>query len=84
MSQKCNRQGSDGVMHEKITDIQNSFWKAYKGFLKHKNMDQYMDELCKIKEKYRHDPVMLRFYKNLACSWSPVMVAIQEEWYGGN
>lgn len=42
-------------MHEKIADIQNSFWKAYKNFRKTKDVNQWCNEAGMIWNRYRHD-----------------------------
>ena len=67
-------------MHEKIADIQNSIWKAYKDYTRHRDMKQYQADMRKVGVKYQNDPVMLRFYNNLAITWTPVIVVIQQEW----
>ncbi len=45
-------------MHEKIVDIQNAFWKAYKDFLKDMDVKQYEQSVNALFEKYRNDRPM--------------------------
>ena len=40
-------------MHEKIADIQNSFWRAYKNFVQTEDLNQWADEVGEILERYR-------------------------------
>ena len=44
-----------GLMHEKLADIQNSFWNAYKNFLQTKDANHWCDEAGRILNRYRHD-----------------------------
>ena len=67
------------IMHEKIVDIQNSFWKAYKDFIKTNDMCQYNDDLKIITSKYKGDKVMFNFCFNLLCSWAPIINQIKEQ-----
>lgn len=63
-----------GFMHEKIADIQNSFWKAYKNFKETMDVNQWADEVGIIMEKYRHDKQPLcTFCENQLYGWSAVL-----------
>lgn len=66
-------------MHEKITDIQNLFWKAYKNYKGAGSMSKYNADVDGIIEKYRDDHAMLNFCKNLAISWTPVINEMKED-----
>ncbi|MEY8495783.1 hypothetical protein AALC16_22645 [Lachnospiraceae bacterium 29-91] len=66
-------------MHEKIADIQNSFWKAYKDFMKTKDMRQYNTDTDAIFERYKSDGIMLNFCKGLIVAWCPVINQIKED-----
>lgn len=66
-------------MHEKITDIQNSFWKAYKNYKGTGSMSQYNADVDEIIKRYRDDNAMLNFCKNLAISWAPVINKMKED-----
>ena len=50
-------------MHEKITDIQNLFWKAYKNYKGTGSMSQYNADVDEIIEKYRDDHAMIKCKK---------------------
>lgn len=65
-------------MHEKIVDIQNSFWKAYTDFRKSKDMKQYNIDTQKICERYKFDPPMLLFCQNVIFAWAPVINNMKE------
>lgn len=65
-------------MHEKIKDIQNGFWEAYKKFTKSLDIDQYTKDLEKIEKKYAYDPIMRKFCEDLSWSWSKVINGIKE------
>lgn len=69
-------------MHEKIADIQNSFWKAYKNFIKTKDMRQYNADTDAIFERYKNDGIMLNFCKGLIVAWCPVINQIKENNFG--
>lgn len=60
-------------MHEKITDIQNSFWKAYKDFRENQDYEQYNTSVKAIAKKYQSDKKMLDFIKSLLIAWTPVI-----------
>lgn len=60
-------------MHEKITDIQNSFWKAYKDFRQNQDYKQYNASVKAIAKKYQSDKVLLDFIKYLSISWTIVI-----------
>lgn len=65
-------------MHEKICDIQNSFWKAYTVFRKTRDMKQYNMDIDKIIEKYRYgDRQYLTFCQNLVVAWTPIINGIK-------
>lgn len=66
-------------MHEKITDIQNLFWKAYKNYKDTGSMSQYNADVDEIIKRYRDDHAMLNFCKNLAISWAPVINEMKED-----
>lgn len=65
-------------MHEKIKDIQNSFWKAYTDFNQTKDMKQYNDAIAALTQRYRHERTMLNFCKSLSLAWAPVINGMKE------
>lgn len=60
-------------MHNKITDIQKSFEKAYMEFDKTKDMQKYNNNIDALFEKYGNDGPMLIFCKSLLVAWAPVI-----------
>lgn len=66
-------------MHEKISDIQNSFWKAYKDFVRTKDMRQYNMDVDAILDKYKHDKKELfNFCVSIKLSWTPIINGLKE------
>lgn len=65
-------------MHEKITDIYNSVWKAYKAFLKNGDVKAYTEQAGGIVRHYGNDPLMRQFAENLTISMVPVINALAE------
>lgn len=74
---KNEENGSEKNIHEKIVDIQNLFWGAYKNFSKTMNVNQWSNEMGKIFEKYRHDDNHLYiFCEDLLNGWTPMLSAL--------
>ncbi len=65
-------------MHEKIVDIQNAFWKAYKDFLKDMDVKQYEQSVNALFEKYRNDKPMAQFCEDLIKAWVPIVFKWEE------
>ena len=70
-------------MHEKITDIQNSFWNAHKRFMRTKDMRQYNKDLGEIMKRYAGDPPLREFCEDLIWSWGKLINGIKEGEYSG-
>ena len=66
-------------MHEKIKDIQNSVWKAYKDFRASGNMSQYNADMKAIIQRYADDKPMMNFAQNIIISWAPIINYLAEE-----
>lgn len=65
-------------MHEKLADIQNSFWKAYKNFTQTMDVNQWADEVGEILERYRQDiQPLYTFCENQLYGWSAVLSAMR-------
>lgn len=65
-------------MHEKIVDVQNSFWKAYKDFYETRDMRKYNQDVDRIVSRYVSNPSMLQFCQNLVFAWAPVVNEFKE------
>lgn len=59
-------------MHEKIADIQNSFWKAYKDFLQSGNTEKYESDICSVIRKYKSDSLYY-FCEALKDAWKKII-----------
>lgn len=66
-------------IHEKISDIQNSVWKAYKDFRSSGDMRQYNKDVQAIVRKYADDKPILNFAQNIIISWAPIINSLGEE-----
>ena len=66
-------------IHEKITDIQNAVWKAYKDFRESGDMLQYNKDVQAIVRKYTDDKHILNFAQNIIISWAPIINSMAEE-----
>lgn len=66
-------------IHEKISDIQNSVWKAYKDFRASGDMRQYNNDIHNIVIKYEDDKLILNFARNIIISWAPIINSLAEE-----
>lgn len=60
-------------MHEKIRDIQNAFWKAYKDYANTFDKCKYENDVIKIENKYRENTLLFSFCQNMAVSWVPII-----------
>ena len=65
-------------MHEKLMDIQNSFWKEYKCFGQTKDMRQYNKDMGEIISRYKGDVAMSEFIKRLGFAWIPIINGMME------
>lgn len=66
-------------MNEKITDVQNLFWKAYKDFYNGRDIEKYNIDLGKILEKYRLvDPCIYNFCLSLKIAWAPIINGLKK------
>lgn len=60
-------------MHEKLCDVNNSFWKAYKEFLNDYDIPKWQDSVADIMERYNGDSFFYSFCLNLAFTWTPII-----------
>ena len=65
-------------MHEKIKDIYNSVWRAYKDFLSNGDVKVCTDQLHGVIERYAGDSFMRQFAENMAVTMAPVINALAE------
>lgn len=63
-------------LHEKITDVYNTMWVAYKKYLKDRSVRHINSAADALEEKYRNDKVVLQFIWYQKTSWSVVVLEI--------
>lgn len=66
-------------MHEKLADIQNAFWKAYRDFNRTRDMRKYNMDMDEILDRYKHDKKELfDFCVSLKFAWAPIINGLKE------
>ena len=65
-------------LHEKISDVYNTLWSAYKKSLKDGSAKHINDAAYVLEEKYRSDPTVLQFIWYQKASWSGIILRIRE------
>lgn len=71
----------DGKMknlHEKIADVYNTMWSAYKKYLDDGHVRHINDTASDLEEKYQDDKTVLQFIWYQKASWSAVILQIGE------
>ena len=66
-------------LHEKIADVQNVMWAAYKEFLKEYDARPINDAAKRLEEKYRLDDTVMQFIWYEKAKWAMVVSAIREK-----
>lgn len=65
-------------LHEKISDVQNTMWAAYKQFLKDYNARPINDAARKLEERYGTDSAVIQFIWYEKAKWAVVVSEIRE------
>lgn len=65
-------------LHEKITDVYNTMWAAYKKYLDDGHVRHINDAASDLEEKYQDDPVIMQFIWYQKASWSGPVERIKE------
>lgn len=67
-------------MHEKIKDIQTSFWKAYAHIANTRNMEQFVKDVNEITFRYEaeEDEEIRLFLNNTLLAWWGLALAIKD------
>ena len=65
-------------LHEKITDVYNTMWVAYKKYLEDGHVRHINDAASDLEEKYKDDKTVLQFIWYQKVSWSGVVEQIKE------
>lgn len=71
----------DGKMknlHEKIADVYNTMWSAYKKYLDDGHVRHINDTASDLEEKYQDDKTVLQFIWYQKASWSAVILQLGE------
>ena len=71
----------DGKMenlHEKIADVYNTMWSAYRKYLDDGHVRHINDAASDLEEKYQDDKTVLQFIWYQKASWSAVILQIGE------
>ena len=66
-------------MHEKIQDVMNTLWSAYKKCATTGNTKQSNEIIGRLLKKYRRTPLFGPFASAMAMAWVPVINAMAEE-----
>ena len=70
-------------VHSCVSDIQNSVWAIYKGFMKDHLVRECTRKYAELVQKYRHDKEMELFAQTLILSWVPIINALAEDFRNG-
>lgn len=65
-------------LHEKITDVYNTMWAAYKKYFDDGHVRHINDAASDLEEKYQDDKTILQFIWYQKASWSGVVEQIKE------
>lgn len=65
-------------LHEKISDVQNTMWAAYKEFLKYYNARPINVAARMLEEKYETDSTIIQFIWYEKAKWAVVVSGIRE------
>lgn len=65
-------------LHEKISDVYNTMWKAYKKYLEDGHVRHINDAAYNLEEKYQDDKTVMQFIWYQRASWSAVILQIGE------
>lgn len=65
-------------LHEKIADVYNTLWAAYKKYLEDRSARHINSAADALEEKYRDDKIVLQFIWYQKTSWSAVILQIGE------
>lgn len=58
------------ALHEKIADVYNTMWAAYKKYLNDGHVRHINDAASGLETKYQDDPVVMQFIWYQKASWS--------------
>ena len=65
-------------LHEKIADVYNTMWEAYKKYLDDGHVRHINDAASDLEKKYRDNKVVLQFIWYQKTSWSGIVEQVKE------
>ena len=65
-------------LHEKIADVYNTMWAAYKKYLDDGHVRHINDAVSDLEEKYQDNKTVLQFIWYQKASWSGIVEQIKE------
>lgn len=65
-------------LHEKITDVYNTMWAAYKKYLEDGHVRHINDAASDLEEKYQDNKTVLQFIWYQKASWAGIVEQIKE------
>lgn len=65
-------------LHEKIADVYNTMWAAYKRYLEDGHVRHINDAASDLEEKYQEDKTVLQFIWYQKTSWAGPVEQIKE------
>ena len=65
-------------LHEKIADVYNTMWAAYKKYLDDGHVRHINDAASDLEKKHQEDKVVLQFIWYQKASWSGIVEQIKE------
>lgn len=65
-------------LHEKVTDVYNTMWAAYKKYLDDSHVRHINDAVSDLEMKYQDDKAVLQFIWYQKASWAGIIEQIKE------
>ena len=65
-------------LHEKVTDVYNTMWAAYKKYLDDGHVRHINDAASDLEMKYQDDKAVLQFIWYQKASWAGIIEQIKE------
>lgn len=65
-------------LHEKISDVYNTMWAAYKKYLDDGGVRHINDAAYSLEEKYKDDKAVMQFIWHQKASWAGIVEQIKE------
>lgn len=80
----CFEEGADAAsIHSCVSDIQNSAWSIYRGFMTDHAVPEYTRRAAELTRRHSGDKDMKLFAQTLILSWVPVINSLAEDFRNG-